>query len=382
MAANMRKNVVSISGNYVYDPTKPFNEQTRKLIRKTHPEHGPLSVMQRGKRFAIVADSAALGRHYMGIEQPVADGIGTKGALHWKMGTMKEAARDAMAMTLDDLAEGGYVPMWLSNVAIFQEEIPERIHAVIGEIVSVCMANRWEFEGHLYPIVVTGGETAIVNTVEGMEISMFVSGRPKLHGEILHRLKRGDVIVGLDSNGIHSNGISFLSGKKGHFTRRGMDVDSQLPFGATVGEELTKPTLIYLPVIMELMNTLERGGAVPNDHIHGMVHITGGGMSKLTELLPRSMNLDIIVPRADHRPVPELFRYVQKEFSITPEEMYSRFNNGTGYVIAVDQHTAGLVLRIARDAGFGGGVIGAVTSGAGTVRVESAYGSGSVEFDR
>ncbi len=378
MAASVRRK--EPNSDYVYDPAKPFNAQTRMLIKKTQPDHGPIKVIQRGKRFVKVTDSAALGRQYADMEQPVADGIGTKGALHWKMGTMNEAARDAMAMTLDDLGEGGYVPMWLSNVAIFQKEMPERIHAVVGEIVRVCMANKWEFEGHHYPIVITGGETAIVNTVQGMEISMFVSGRPKLHGEIFPRLKRGDVIVGLDSNGIHSNGLSFLYGERGQFTRRGMDIDSRLPWGTTVGEELTRPTLIYLPAIMAMIDTFERQGMAPRDHIHGMVHITGGGMSKLAELIPRNRGLDIAVARDGHRPVPELFEYVHKEFGVSPGEMYSRFNNGVGYVIAVDRHSVDLVLSIAHGAGFGAGVIGLAVAGSGMVRIESAYDKSTVEF--
>jgi phosphoribosylformylglycinamidine cyclo-ligase len=360
--------------NDVYDPTKPFNEQTRSLIVSTHPQEGPIVVKPFGKRFNVERD-AAYWKDF--LELSGTDGIGTKGLLHWKMGTEHYGVQDAFAMVVDDLIEGGYIPVLLQDHILMQTEDKDRILKAVKALTDLAVSNQWQtLDGKRYPMIITGGETAIIDTLQGFEMGITGTGYVKKGNEILTCIKKGDVIIGIGSSGIHSNGLSFY--RRELFTNRNLELDHVLPWGVTIGEELTRPTTVYLPALKDLIAYASKTNGKANDVIHGMVHITGGGLSKLTELLPKTGNLDIEVNR-EHALMPHpIFRYAY-ELGIRSRDMYTRFNNGIGYVVAVENAYANKALRILRNY-FQADVIGVVKDGSGKVLIESAYESVTLKY--
>ena len=366
------------SAKEAYDPAKPFNAQIRELIRATHPKDGPLVVRASGKRFSIERDARHAG-YWAGLrELSSTDGIGTKGLLHWQMGTERNGAQDAFAMVADDLIERGFVPVMLQDHIMVPEEDGERIFAIVGALARLAAENAWKGpDGRSYPIIISGGETAVINTLRGFELGITGTGYVMKGSEIEADAKVGDSIIGIGSNGVHSNGLSFL--REELFAKRGMALDHALPWGITVGEELTRPTHVYLPAIKEIIARASEGGRDINDSIHGMVHITGGGMSKLKELVRKGGKVDITVDR-DHSLEPqELFRYAHDELGVSSDKMYVRFNNGVGYAVAVNRDFEQDALKILKRR-FPADVIGRVVRGRGKVVIESQYEGKEVEY--
>lgn len=366
----------ALRNDAIYDPAKPFNDQIRKQIEATHPKTGPLVVEPQGKRFKMIRDWD----YWKGHEELTGtDGIGTKGLLHWKMGTLHYGAQDAFAMVVDDLIEGGYVPVHFQDHILMQEENQERIFQITKALVVLSIKNPWKTDEVERPMIMTGGETAIINTLQGFELGITGTGYVVKGGEITRNAVPGDLLIGLESNGIHSNGLSFF--RKEFFENRGYSLDHVLPWGMTVGQELTKPTNVYLPAIKELIGVLgpsQRKGEGAG-FIHGMVHITGGGLSKLRELIGDEKEVEIKTLR-DHRlGTQDIFSYVQSEFHIPPVEMYKKFNNGVGYVIAVDNRVGDVALRILNKY-FRAAVIGGVVKGDNRVSIESQYNSELVSY--
>ncbi|MBI4182210.1 MAG: hypothetical protein HY520_04560 [Candidatus Aenigmarchaeota archaeon] len=349
----------------LYDPTKPFNALIRTLIRETHPRDGPLRVLPLGKRFRVELDRDFVEAY---DELPAVDGIGTKGCLHWQMDTVEAGVQDAVAMVFDDLIEHGYQPQRVIDHIMVQEEDQPRLFRMVAKLVKLCTDNPWEYAGGRYPAAVVAGETAIINTLQGFEMGISATGVAPRGSALPGKAVPGDVIIGLGSSGIHSNGLSFY--RKALFEERDMTIESDLPWGRTVGDELTIPTTLYLPALRELL-------ASERPYVHGMVHITGGGMTKLMEMVP-GKNVNIAI-RRDHslRPQP-IFSYAY-ELGQTDDAMMLRFNNGVGYAIAIARERAPPALATLR-AYHPADVIGDVTGnpGRGHVLIESPYSTATV----
>lgn len=357
----------------LYDPTKPFNEQIRKLIQDTHPKDGPIILRQHGKRFSIHRDPDYW-KDY--DEQRATDGIGTKGLVYWLMfkltNDIQYVARgvhDAAAMVFDDLGEGGYEPYELQDHIMMQEERDEAIFALTRELKELCIRNSWEvYPGRTNPVIISGGETAIINTLQGFEMGITATGKVKKGEAIASCAKDGDVVIGIESSGIHSNGLTFFRDEL--FEKRGMKIDDRLPYGPTIGEELTKPTRIYLPAIKELLRNYRQD-------IHGMVHITGGAFTKLKELMP-NRDVDIKTNRS-HSLKPQKIFYYAYQLGTSSEKMYSRFNCGVGYVIVADSRRADEVLKAIKQY-YPADVIGEAVPGNGRIHIESQFSQKPVVF--
>ena len=375
----------------VYDPRKPFNEQVRKIIRATHPTSGPITVEPRGKRFAPIRDH----NYWKDFdEQPASDGIGTKGYLHWMMDTLEYGVQDAFAMVVDDLMEDGHVPVTLEDHIMLQEENQEKIFRIMNELSRLCMRYTWEIDvpplevdyviesgqETTHPIIILGGETAIMNTLQGFEMGIFGTGYVRNDRRIIRGLKEGDELIGVGSTGPHSNDYTFFRGE--FLEKRGMSIDNTAPWdsGTTIGEALTRPTRIYMQAIKDAIRKVAEMGVAPSDAIHGMVHITGGGMSKLTELLPETGDVDIEVRRSHSLRPGNLFGY-SFDLDRDSEKMYTRFNNGVGYVIAVPSEYSGVVQDTVRKY-FPTDSIGRVVPGTGRVLIESQYEDKTVVFTK
>lgn len=360
----------------IYNPAKPFNEQIRRFIQDTHPQDGPIILRPQGKRFRRIMDN----NYWKDYDpQDATDGIGTKGMLHWHMDTPEDGVQDVAAMVWDDLMEGNFVPVYLQDHILMQEENEKRIFRITRKLRDLCVQNQWETsDGKTYPIVVTGGETAIINTLQGFEMGITATGYVRKGEEITPNVQEGDVVIGLGSSGIHSNGLSFYRGQL--FDKLGMKLDDIAPWdvNATIGKELTIPTHVYMPALKKLIKRSNERSMKPKEYIHGMVHITGGGLSKLRELLPEEGNVDIEIGR-DHPLYPQyIFQYAHK-LGTTSEKMYTRFNNGIGYVVAVPKQFAEDALAVLRQH-FPAEIIGQVSSGRGRVLIESQYDDKTIQF--
>lgn len=310
----------------MYDTTKPYKEEILEAIKSTWET--PYVSLEDGA-YPIIKKEYS----YPKIQHT--DGIGTKGVYHWEQRTFREAVLDALAMNVNDLAMYRATPYLLQNHII----LPKDDHGAVVEIVRA-MAD----ECRKRKIAMSGGETSIQNNMEGMDISMTVSGFIKK--EQPNEFKIGDVIVGLKSNGIHSNGFTKV----------------RELFGEKFLAEFVSPTRIYWDRIMDIAEKY---------YIHGMMHITGGGFTKLKGL---ARDADIVIRKPSKLLPQEIFKEIHKR-GVSEEEMYKTFNCGIGFVLSASSTEAHEFVSHTDEE-----VIGEVVRGEGKIKIESAFDGGHIEW--
>ena len=168
-------------------------------------------------------------------------------------------------------------------------------------------------------------------------------------------IKEGDLLLGLPSSGLHSNGYSLV--RKVLFEKEGMSVQSYVEdFGCTLGEELLKPTRIYVKQVLKAVETAD---------VKGIAHITGGGFfENIPRIIPEGLRADIY---PDRWKVPEVFKFIQHRGGIGQQEMFRTFNMGIGLVMAVAPGQAdGLLEGLKSD---GAVVIGRISRGTGGIKL-------------
>jgi len=300
-----------------YNPTKPYKNQIRKLISSTwstpyvRVKSGIYPVIDRKKT---------------GLEVDHTDGIGTKGFYHWRARSFKEAVVDALAMNLNDLALVRAVPYKIQNHLTLPKDDHEAILKIIRALVMECKKMQ---------IAMTGGETSIHDNSDSLDISITMTGIVK--ESLPNKMRAGEVLIGLKSSGLHSNGFTLL----------------RTILGLRVRPEVIKPTSIYLGKILELNKKVKIGG---------MMHITGGGFTKLKDILD---DADVIID-APIRPQPIFYELSKK--GIKDKDMYKTFNCGTGFVLSVRPASVETALKITN-----GKAIGRVVPGNGQVKIASAF---------
>jgi phosphoribosylformylglycinamidine cyclo-ligase len=243
----------------------------------------------------------------------------------------------------------------LDYVAMSRDD-PETLEQIVSGISAGCLQAG---------CALLGGETAIMP-------DMYQQGHYDLAGfavGVVERrrlidgsdVKAGDLVIGLASTGIHSNGFSLV--RKIVFETAGLNIDSPVSgLGGTVGEILLTPTQIYAALIADLLQQPSRALTV-----HGLAHITGGGLAENIErILPDGVDV-----RIDGRAwqIPGVFSWIRQLGNVTTREMYRVFNMGIGMVVIVPSRSASKVHEIARDHDVAGWVIGEVVEGQGKVRV-------------
>lgn len=307
-----------------YDPTKPYKGQILELIQSTW--ESPWLKVRPGLY-------PTFERTFSGREVDHTDGIGTKGLLHWKQRTFSAAVQDALAMNLNDLIMARAQAYKLQNHLVLPEDDHPAILEIIQTLAKECQKRQ---------IVMTGGETSI-HQGGALDISLTVSGR-MLSNEP-NQIQAGDVILGLPSSGIHANGLTRV--------REILKSDNA---------ELTAPTPIYADVLLP---------AIQNFPVHGMMHITGGAMTKLKDI---ASEVDVVIKRNQQLPPQPIFRKLYQR-GVADEEMYRTWNCGIGFILTMKPSLAEKVGRQ-----IGAMQIGQAKKGSGKIIVQSQFSSTEVTY--
>lgn len=243
------------------------------------------------------------------------DGVGTKLILAMKYkesGYLDTIGQDLVAMSVNDILTCGATPLFfLDYIAIPSLEDEEALYQIINGIAQGC---------HFSKCVLIGGETAEMPSLyepEKMDLAGFAVGtvfKSNVCG--IDNVKKGDVIIGLESSGPHSNGFSLIN-----------KIENP---NSEFLDWCMKPTTIYQKVINDILNS-------HRDSIHAMAHITGGGLEEnIRRVIPENYNIDI---DWDSWVIPGGFNEIKETLNIDEEEMRRVFNLGIGYVIIAGAET-------------------------------------------
>lgn len=266
------------------------------------------------------------------------DGVGTKLLVADAVGDYSTIGIDCVAMNVNDILAMNLTPAGFVNYFAVEDLAPEQADQ-IGEGLKRGVDEAG--------IPMMGGETAVMpDVITDMDLAGTCLGTAD-PDEVIDgsAVEAGDVVYGLPSNGVHSNGYT-LARKAITQEYEYDDTHPDLPADTTIGEELLTPTRIY----SEISDIAEEYD------VHGMAHITGGGYTNLERVADYQFIID------DPQPTQLIFDIIQETGNVQEDEMYRTFNMGTGFAcILSEDETAAL----AQDDRFDGGVIGYVGDGSG-----------------
>ena len=256
------------------------------------------------------------------------DGVGTKLMIAFMMDKHDTIGEDCVAMCVNDILCQGAKPLFFLDYIATGKLIPEKMASVVEGVSNGCIKSD---------CALIGGETAEMPGMykeDEYDLAGFAVGLVDKEKIITGaKIEQGDILIGLPSSGIHSNGYSLV--RKIVFDKMKMDVDTFIPeLESTLGEEIIKPTRIYKDPVYSL---------VENFNIKGISHITGGGFY---ENIPR-MIADGLTAHIDTSIIdtPEIFKLLQKWGNIETKEMYSTFNMGVGMVLVVSKDDLGPISK-------------------------------------
>lgn len=297
----------------MYNATKPYKKKILELIESTW--NTPYIKVTKGVYPHFVAN------HGSKYEIDHTDGIGSKGVLHWEKRTFREAVQDAIAMNINDLTCAWAAPYKLQAHLILPQDNHKAILEILEFLCEVCKSRE---------IAITGGETAIHDNLEGMELSLTVSGF--VENIELNKAQVGDLVVGRPSSGPHSNGYTLLR--------------------KLLHDPPTTPTTVY------------SNGQMVN--AHSITHLAGGAFSRLVDVLEPNQDMILELPPSDEfwsNVFQRLCGYYTEPPRDAARQMLSTFNCGWGmiYTIAADD------LALAEESK----VLGKIVPGSGLVQVTS-----------
>jgi phosphoribosylformylglycinamidine cyclo-ligase len=283
----------------------------------------------------------------LGMKEPVlvsgTDGVGTKLMLAFMMDRHDTIGIDAVAMCVNDIVVQGAEPLYFLDYIACGKAEPGKIEAIVKGIADGC-----EQAG----CALVGGETAEMPGMyspEEYDLAGFSVGACEKADIITGQdIKEGDVLIGLASSGIHSNGYSLV--RKVFFEQAGWVLDRHVEeFGCTLGEELLKPTRIYVKSVLAAMKQFK---------LKGLAHITGGGfIENIPRMLPEGLGANI---EEGSWEIPPVFKTLASLAQLDRSEMYNTFNMGIGMVVAVEAEIAHEVVAFFNENGEQASVIGTV----------------------
>ena len=286
------------------------------------------------------------------MEEPVllsgTDGCGTKVKLAIIMDKHDTIGIDAVAMCVNDIACAGGEPLFFLDYIACGKNYPEKIADIVKGVAEGCLQSE---------AALIGGETAEhpgLMPEEDYDLAGFAVGvcdkKEMITGE---HLQAGDVLIGMASTGVHSNGFSLVRKVfEKELTREGLDTYYDA-LGKTLGEALLAPTRIYVKALKSIKNA----GVT----VKACSHITGGGFY---ENVPRMLKEGTrAVIKKDSYEVPDIFKMLAEKGDIAEEMMYNTFNMGLGMIVAVDPADVEITMEAIKATGDVPYVIGSIEAG-------------------
>lgn len=287
--------------------------------------------------------------NFAGMQDPIlvsgTDGVGTKLKIAFLMDKHDTIGIDCVAMCVNDVICCGAQPMFFLDYIATGKNVPEKIAQIVKGVAEGCVQGE---------SAIVGGETAEMpgfypeDEYDLAGFSVGIVDRTKMIDG--SKLQAGDILIGLPSSGVHSNGFSLV--------RKVFDLNQENvgkyveELGMTLGEALLTPTKIYVKPMRQLMQAVE---------VKAVSHVTGGGFY---ENIPRMMNSGMTA-KINLKAVPRfpIFDLIQKIGKIPEHDMYNTFNMGVGMVCAVAEKDAAKALETLKEAGQNAVAIGEVMQG-------------------
>lgn len=318
-------------------------ERIKKHVAKTH---------RPGVMGTIGAFGGAFNLSVLNFKEPVlisgTDGVGTKLMLASMVNRYDTIGIDLVAMCVNDVLAQGAQPLYFLDYIAVGKNYPERIEALVRGIADGCV---------LADCALIGGETAEMPDMYGdndVDLAGFCVGAVEKSKMIRStHVCVGQVVIGLPSSGLHSNGYSLV--------RKLLFKDHQIPLDYPLGQEklidvLLKPTRIYVKSVLALLDHIE---------VKGIAHITGGGF---IENMPRclSEHQGIKIVKGSWT-IPPIFSFLRELGQINEEEMYAIFNMGIGMILIIDPKDVTASMEILSAQGESPVILGEVIAGEGVV---------------
>ena len=274
------------------------------------------------------------------------DGVGTKLKLAFLMDKHNTVGIDCVAMCVNDIACAGGEPLFFLDYIACGKNFPEKIAEIVGGVADGCKQAG---------AALIGGETAEMPGFypeDEYDLAGFAVGVVDEKNLITGKdLKAGDVLIGMASSGVHSNGFSLVR-KVFEMTKESLDTYYD-ELGGTLGETLIAPTKIYVKALQSVKDS----GVT----IKACSHVTGGGFyENIPRMLPDGVRAVI---KKDSYEVPAIFKLLAEKGSIEEEMMYNTYNMGIGMVLAVDPSNVDTAMKAIREAGEIPYVIGYTEAG-------------------
>ena len=274
------------------------------------------------------------------------DGVGTKLKLAFLLDKHDTIGIDCVAMCVNDIACAGGEPLFFLDYIACGKNFPEKIATIVSGVAEGCLQSD---------AALIGGETAEMPGFypeDEYDLAGFAVGivdeKKLITGK---EIKPGDVLVGIASSGVHSNGYSLVR-KVFSMEKEALDTYYD-ELGSTLGEALLTPTKIY---VKALRNVREAGVT-----IKGCSHITGGGFyENIPRMLPEGVKA---VVKKDSYEVPAIFKLLAKEGNIAEEMMYNTYNMGIGMMLALDPADVDKAMKAIEESGEKAYIVGEIAEG-------------------
>jgi phosphoribosylformylglycinamidine cyclo-ligase len=281
------------------------------------------------------------------------DGVGTKALVARDAGRFDTIGIDLVAMCVDDLVCVGAEPLFLLDYVVTGKLVPDQMEALVSGVADGCRRAG---------CALLGGEMAEHPGAMGpgeFDLAGFAVGAVERHAMLgATRVMVGDVLVGLASPGLRSNGYSLA--RHVLLERAGLALDAPAWVGAdhTVADELLRPSVVYAPAVL---------AAVDGAEVHAAAHITGGGLpGNLNRVLPPGCDAAL---QGGAWSTPRIFAEIQRRGDVDDEEMARVFNLGLGMVLVVAAGDAEAAVEALAGAGQEATVVGRIVEGTGQVRM-------------
>lgn len=342
-----------MSGGFTYEGagvSLSANDEAVELISKRIAQEGATRPEVMG---GIGGFAGAFSGVFRDLREPVlisaTDGVGTKLSIAQTLGVHDTVGIDLVAMVADDIVCAGAEPLFLLDYVACGRNEPQRTADIVGGIARGCA---------LAGMALLGGETAEhpgVMHPDEYDLAAFGVGvvdREAMLGP--EQVRDGDVVIGLRSSGLHSNGFSLV---RRLILDKDLSLDVEVPgAGTSLGPALLEPCRIHARAVL---------AAIAAGDVHAAAHITGGGIAgNIVRALPEGLGAHIDIRAWERHPI---FSFLQETGDIAEDEMRRVFNLGLGMALVVAPDAADAVLEAAQGMGETAMVVGEVRAGNGVV---------------